>query len=1034
LPDNFNPRWILICAVALLLACPCAFALNPALDVSQYKHTAWKISDGFFRGSIQSIAQTPDGYLWLGTEFGLVRFDGIRPVDWSPPAGQQLPGNDIFKLLVTRDGTLWIGTGNGLANWKGGKLTQYAEFAGMRVDQLLEDREGTLWAGAIGVPNGKLCAIQNRAIHCYGEDSSVGSGVFGLYEDRKASLWVGVETGLWRWKPGSRKLYSLPEVNGIQGLAEDDDGTLLVSRRGGIRRFVDGKVSMAYPFPCAARQYQAEELLRDRDRGLWIGTTGGGLVHVHDRKTDVFSRSEGLSGDSISALFEDGEGSIWIGTPDGLDRFREFAAATFSVDQGLPGAVSSVLAATDGSVWFNDSGRLSRWNQGQIAIYQERAQSGPNALRSVPEIAGSGLPDLPLQSLYQGRRGRIWAATRNRVGYLENERFVPVKGVPGGQVHAMAEDTAGNLWIANQGLGLFQLLPGGAVRQIPWAKFQHGDTATALAADPVHGGLWIGFAQGGIAYLKDDQVSASFTAAGGLGAGSVRDFLVEPSGTLWAATEGGLSRLKDGRVATLTSRNGLPCDGAQWLLEDNDHSFWLGMACGLARVPRSELEQWANAPSESGLIRVKLFDSPDGVRSQSTASGYTPHAGKSPDGKLWFATLNGLSFIDPRHLPFNNLPPPVHVEQITADRKTYDTASHANLRLPPLVRDLEVDYTALSLVAPEKNRFRYKLEGHDRDWIDAGNRRQAFYTDLPPQHYRFLVMAANNSGVWSDAGASFDFSVDPKLYQTGWFQASCAAGFLAMLWGLYHLRLLYLQRQFHIRLDERVNERMRVARDLHDTLLQSFQGVLLKFHAVTFALPDRPAEARKTLESAIEQARQAIAEGREAVQGLRSSTMVKNDLARAISTFGDALAADQNGGPAPGFQVQVEGKSRDLAPLVRDEVYRIAGEALRNAFRHAKARRIEVEIHYDPRQLRLRVRDDGKGIDPQVLTAGGRGGHHGLPGMRERAELVGGKLAVWSQLDSGTEIELTVPSAIAYARRARHATRPPEGQGNLLKG
>jgi signal transduction histidine kinase len=354
----------------------------------------------------------------------------------------------------------------------------------------------------------------------------------------------------------------------------------------------------------------------------------------------------------------------------------------------------------------------------------------------------------------------------------------------------------------------------------------------------------------------------------------------------------------------------------------------------------------------------------------------------------------------------------VHIKQITADRNTYA----AGAKLPALVREVEIDYTALSFVAPEKNRFRYKLEGYDRDWQEAGNRREAFYTNLFPRNYRFRVIAANNDGVWNEAGASLDFSVAPAYFQTTWFRLSVVAAVLAVLAGMYRLRLLYLKRQFDIRFEERVNERMRLARDLHDTLLQSFQGVLLKFHAVTFALPDRPAEARKSLESAIEQARAAVTEGRDAVQGLRSSTVVKNDLARAITTFGEGLASDQNGGHAPDFRVEVEGTSRDLAPLVQDEVYRIAGEALRNAFRQAGARRIEVGIHYEKWLLRVRVRDNGKGIDPHVVDAGGRGGHHGLPGMRERADLVGGKLAVWSELNSGTEIELTIPSNIAYAK------------------
>jgi hypothetical protein len=441
-----------------------------------------------------------------------------------------------------------------------------------------------------------------------------------------------------------------------------------------------------------------------------------------------------------------------------------------------------------------------------------------------------------------------------------------------------------------------------------------------------------------------------------LAEGRVNQFRFDGEGALWAAAAGGLSRLKDGRIATLTSRNGLPCDAVQWTMEDDLQSVWLGMPCGLARVARTELEAWA--ANRKRTIQTTLFDGSDGARMTAGVGGFTPRVSKSPDGKL--------------------CPTP-------------------GQRLPPLVRELQIDYTALSLVAPEKNRFKYKLEGYDRDWHDAGNRRQAYYTNLDPRRYRFRVQASNNDGVWNEAGESPDFSIDPKFYQTYWFKAACGAVLLTVLWGGYRLRLLYLTRQFNLRLEARVNERTRIARDLHDTLLQSFQGVLLKFSTIKYMIHVRPEEAEQALERTIEQARAAITEGRDAVQGLRSSTIVPNDL-------------------APEFRLYVEGKSKDLPPLVRDEVYQIASETLRNAFRHAQARRIEAQIRYDPRQFRLHIVDNGKGIDPAVLSAGGRAGHHGLPGLHERAQLAGGKLSVWSQLNSGTEIELTIPAAIAYTK------------------
>ena len=992
----------IVLAYMLLAACPSAFALNPSLDVSQYAHTSWRTRDGFPKGEIRAIAQTPDGYLWLGTEFGLVRFDGVRNVPWQPPTDQPLPSNDIFGLLAAGDGTLWIGTSKGLASWKDGKLTQYPELAGQYIFRLLEDREGSVWAGAGFGPNGRLCAIHNGSIQCYGEDGSLGRVVLGLYEDSKGNLWVGVKDGLWRWKPGPPKFYPLPGApNGISALAEDG-GTLLVGVGGGIRRFVDGKTD-AYPLPSTVGKIDPVEPLRDRDGGLWIGSNAG-LVHLHQGRADVFTEADTLSGNSVIALFEDREGNVWVATFNGLDRFRDFAVATFSVKQGLSNAlVGSALAARDGSVWLGTEGGLNQWNKGQISISH----------------TGSDKPDgklngLAPNSLFQDDHGRIWASTVREFGYLENGRFISISGVPGGYVPAIAEDTAGNLWMSYIEIGLVQLPHGGEVQQIPWARLGRNDVATALAADPVQGGLWLGFFRGGVAYFKDGQVRASYAAADGLGEGRVNYLGVDPDGTLWAATAKGFSRLKNGRIATLTATNGLPCDAIHWVIEDDAHSFWLYTACGLLRVARSELDAWA-ADSDR-KIQATVFDSSDGVRSFAEARGYSPKVAKSSDGKLWFLPLDGVSVVDPRHLPFNRLPPPVHIEQITADRKTYDATPDGSLRLPPLIRDLQIDYTALSLVAPEKILFRYMLEGRDSDWQEAGNRRQAFYTDLPPANYRFRVMACNNSGVWNEAGTFLDFTIDPAYYQTTWFRLSCLAAFLLLLGALYQLRVRQMARQFNMRIEERVNERTRIARDLHDTLLQRFQGVLLKFHAVTYMLPNRPAQARQKLESVIDQAEQAITEGRDTVQGLRSSTVVTNDLSPSLSTLAEELAADQIGQNRPDFRVIVEGTPRNLVPLVRDEAYRIAGEALRNAFQHAQAELIEVEILYDKRQLRVRVRDNGKGIDPKVLAEGGREGHYGLAGMHERARLVGGKLAVLSKCDTGTEAELTIPGSLAYAK------------------
>lgn len=1040
-----RPHWRgqgIVTAVMLLAGSPRALALNPELHASQFAHTSWKIRDGFVKGTISSIAQTPDGYLWLGTEFGLARFDGIRAVAWQPP-GQHLPSNRIFSLLAARDGTLWIGTSKGLASWKDGRLTQYPALAGQPIRAaILEDREGAIWAGSlVSSPPGKLCAFQAGGVQCYGEDGSLGKGVSGLYEDRTRTLWVGVSNGLWRWKPGPPEFFPTPAPaasgGGIQGLVESEEGALLFGGHNGITRLAAGKTE-PHPFPGTGQPFTAIRMLRDPDRNLWIGTADAGLVYVHQGSADLFTQADGLSGDFIGALFVDREGTVWAATDGGLDRFREVAASTLSLSQGLSNAsVLSVLADRDGSVWLSTRRGLNRWSNGQITVFGDHEPHAANATAGNGQAAGL-LHGNYAGSLFQDSRGRIWASTLREFGYLEKDQFVALRSIPGGAVYSIAEDAAGDLWIANKNLGLIQLSKDGTVATTPWAAMGHKDPAMAIAPDPTRHGLWIGFQLGGILFFAGGQVRASYSAANGLGEGRVNSLQLDRDGTLWAATEGGLSRLNNGRAATLTTRNGLPCDPAHWVLEDDSHSFWLYTACGLVRIERSERDAWAAAIDKKQnllpSVRPTLLDTTDGVRSLEDIGGYTPHAAKSSDGKIWFLPSDGASVVDPRHLPFNRLPPPVLIEQITADHKTYDGPfeERKRLPLPALIRDLTIDYTALSLVAPEKVRFRYKLEGWDPDWQEVTNRRQALYSNLPPRDYRFRIAACNNSGVWNEAGASFEFSVASAYYQTAWFHASWVTALLALLWGGYRWRLRRLASQFHLRMEERIHERTRIARDLHDTLLQSFQGVLMKFSAASYRLSAHP-EIHRELDAIVEQAQQAINEGRDAVQGLRSSSMFPNEMAQAIRSFGEELAIGlssiQGGLGRPEFRVQVEGDSRPLAPIVRDEIYRIACEAVRNARRHAEAGRIDVSVHYDERHFRLRVRDNGKGIDARILREGRRAGHHGLQGMQERAKLVGGKLKLWSRPESGTEVDLVIPAGMAYIRQ-----RAPRWSMSMFSG
>jgi len=414
------------------------------------------------------------------------------------------------------------------------------------------------------------------------------------------------------------------------------------------------------------------------------------------------------------------------------------------------------------------------------------------------------------------------------------------------------------------------------------------------------------------------------------------------------------------------------------------------------------------------VVQTRLYDALDGARPDRYG---IKSADVSPDGRVWFATGFVVHMVDPTRLSHAVLLAPTYIDSVIVDRR--ELAAVDNLKLAPHPRDLQIDYTSPTFTIPQKVKFRYRLDDYDRDWHDAGTRRQAFYTDLPPGKYTFHVTAANSDGVWNEASSKLDFSVAPAYYQTNWFRALCATVFLALLWAAYQFRVRQLHHQFDVTLEARVSERSRIARELHDTLLQSFHGLLLRFQTVFQLLPERPMDAKEKLGSAIEQAAAAITEGRDAVQGLRDSTVQGNDLALAISTLGEELATDSAKHRPVAFRVAVEGEARNLHPILRDDVYKIAAEALRNAFRHAKARQVEAEIRYDNEQFRLRVRDDGKGIDPAILSSHGSEGHYGLPGLRERATLIGGKLVVWSEIDAGTEVELCVPASTAYATAQR---------------
>lgn len=993
--DAARFAWLLF-FVSALLSRPAA-ALDPALEMTQYGHRSWSARDGDFQGNLLGIGQSADGYLWLGTGFGLLRFDGARFVGWEPPPGSpELPGMPIQHLLGARDGSLWIG-GNGLARLEDGVLIRYSEYDGCFVQSMVEDQGGKVWVSCLRRPTGRLCAFDEAGMECFGEDGRFGEWARGLYEDSRGRLWVGSPGKIWRFRPGPPQAFPQPAVVSVAiSFAESDSGDLLVANGRALQRMADGTLEKL-DLGDGNEVVGPNALLRDRDGGLWIGTDSSGLYHLAGGRLDRFSRQDGLSSDNVQKIFEDREGNVWVTTVSGLDQFRALALPKLTTRQGLASDnISAVLPARDGGLWVSTAGGLNY-------------RSPTGAIERVDR----DLPDPGMLSLFEDRRGRLWISTLLRnVGLLmlDKGRFSPFP-LPVYNVFQLAEDGEGRVWFSAREQGLARVdLDGRLVENYSWNTLGNR-AALSIAPDP-RGGIWLGFNRGGVAYVEKGVAIEQFEAAQGLGEGQVRDLRLSPSGALWAATQGGLTRIgpavPGGRrtVATLGARNGLPCDTVHWMRESSGFA-WIYLACGLAYVAREELAAWEDDPTRQVVI-AGLLDQTDGAENVIYNGYYTPSVVQMADGRFYFATANGLAMLDPQKLYRNALPPPVHVEQVVADGIAH--RADRPLGLPPRVRDLQIDYTAPSFVAPDQLRFRYRLTGYDEDWQEPGNRRQAFYRELPPGSYRFEVQACNDVGLWNTAGAALDFEILPAYYQTGWFRLLALLALLGLGFLIYRWRVGMVTERLVWQFEERLAERTRIANELHDTLLQGFISASLQL-AIAFARLPADLPERKRLDEVLALMRRVVDEGRDAVRGLRAESAESDDLERAFGRVPDELGIDRE----VSVRVSAEGKVPPLRAPVRDEVYRIGREALVNALRHSGADRIAVELRYRAKGFGLTVEDDGMGIEAGILAAG-KEGHWGLPGMRERAARLGARFVAASQPGQGTRIVLEVPAAVAYQR------------------
>jgi signal transduction histidine kinase/ligand-binding sensor domain-containing protein len=1020
---RFLPKasWLAGAVLTLLLVAdvckPAAWASDR--QMTGFHHTMWTSDNGL--GAVFDIQQAADGYLWLTTSTGVFRFDGVRFQSVEEVTNGAVENGQIHSAFLSASGGVWLKTrAAGLLFWKDGRLSVFTDrrcTPALQMEGLAEDQDGALWIqGSAGLfyMRGSVCE-QIGVEHGY-------SGGFpaAILVDRKGTVWVRTLTGDLLLLPrGQPKFQRLPYAAGAISAAfvlaapahnaflhEAPDGAIWLSDDYGLRRVTSSAGAPVASFPPdkgRKENIRFGDFTFAADSSLWAASDKGVRrfdhverwqtpVAMEDSPGECFTTEQGLSSNAAWKVLIDREESIWVGTNAGIDQLRRTTLTALTFPQTEEHDFG-VAAGNQGSVWTgNRSMPLTR-------------VAADGSITTFPETHGT-------VSLRRDRSGTIWSAGG---GDSELWRY-SVTGLTSlhypeeetGPAISLAVDQNGDPWISTAIGGTYRFSHRVWSIQNETLGKKPGILGAMTGDDA--GNVWFGFSNNLVRWDGSAYQRFSFPN----GARGVSESTMSVRGDhVWLGGSGGIQLFTQGHFYLLHWKDQDLPGRVSGVVETETGELWANGSSGITHVSATELSRWLRNPTSA--ISAEHLGALDGLPGYSAERIPEPSVAESREGRLWFATAKGIAWLDPAKLQENRnrIPPPVMISAIVANRKTYPASN--DLTLPAHTEKLEIDYTALSLAIPERVLFRYKLDGVDDEWQNAGTRRQAFYTSLNPGHHRFHVIACNNDGVWNESGASLSFVIAPAYYQTWWFNLLCGLVAALLLWWVIRLRIRSITHELQSRLAERLAERERIARELHDTLLQSFQGLMMKFYTLSYVL-DRPTEARERLESILEDGRLAIEEGRDAVRGMRASTVTQNDLSHALAMVGERLAAEQNSQKPVDFRVLVEGKPRDMHPILRDEVYRIASEAIRNAFRHSGALRIHVEICYDDRHLRVRVEDNGKGIDPKVLDGGGREGHYGLPGMHERAKLTGGKLNVRSRLDSGTEIELTIPASLAYAK------------------
>jgi ligand-binding sensor domain-containing protein/two-component sensor histidine kinase len=976
--------------VLCLLTVRNALALDPRRPANAYLRANFTVEEGLPDNTVNAILQTRNGFLWVGTDGGLARFDGehFTRIRFKAGNSKEIP---VYSLLATPDNELWVGTDAGLMlipsaaldHFDRSLVKQYHFTVGLN-DQVMclhLGHDGILWIGTnrglYRLERGKIGPVIPEEEVSRVEEASDGrlllvtghgfiewdgsrvtshkelprtldvgwNEIYHVFEDRRGVTWFCTAAGVARREKGLFK--KLTPYGGSMRPAfrvyEDEFGNIWTNTRAGLFRATDSALEPVAP------GLQARCMYSDLDGDLWVGTANDGLIRFKNREIQMYTTADGLPVNQAMVVFTSHDGTLWVGNDcGGLSRFDGKRFHTYDEKNGMSNScVRSMAEDSNHVLWVGTwGGGLNRFLDGRFTSY------------SRPE----GLPSDVVHSIAAARDGSLWIATRDGMSHMQNGRFrnyTMKDGLSSDRIMSVYQDRGGGIW-AGTSAGVDRLVGDRFAPVEPYVD------------------------SGDIPYttLKEDS-----------------------SGNLYALSPvSGISRIENNRLVSVYGAFEL-----SGMIETREHEIWFGGTNGIFRVAASDLKR--RELENTDPFDYTSFGRSDGLNSKECSKGQ-PNMAITPDGHVWVGTVNGLAMLTPGRLPRRNVKPGIFVEEVEVGPEK--RAPGRELILRPGAYHVALHFTAVSLASPKNIRIQYRLDGVDPVWLDADPTRSALYTSVPVGIHAFHVRATNGDGVWDREGIVYDITQQPYFYETTGFQIGSVVAFGCVALFLYRFRVHEVTRRLNLIFDERLAERTRIARDFHDTLLQSFQGVLLNFHAVTYLLSDRP-EVKLAVEKIVEQARDAITEGRNAVEGLRCSKYDGSNLEAAISRCGQELGSTHVMAHSPDFQVNVRGTAKNLSPIVANELYYITAEALRNAFQHAHSRRIEVDIWYYPGEFKLRIRDDGKGIDPNVLQDG-RGGHYGIPGMRERTKLAGGRLVLWSEHNSGTEIELTVPASLAYAR------------------